>query len=92
MISWAMKEAVRGDSTIPYRTNGFIVVRIANDGATTTVDLYHNPPLSGLPATPDLTVDPDQNGPSTLSPSIPVNGTARRELIAMTSRRRTSGG
>ncbi len=47
-----------GDSTIPYRTNGFIVVRIANDGTTTTVDLYHNPPLSGLPATPDLTVSP----------------------------------
>jgi hypothetical protein len=47
-----------GDSSIPYRTNGFIVVRIADDGITTTMDLYHNPPLSGLPATPDLTVSP----------------------------------
>ena len=47
-----------GDSSIPYRTNGFLVVRIANDGTTTTMDMYHNPPLSGLPATPDLTVSP----------------------------------
>ncbi len=47
-----------GDSAIPYRTNGFMVARIADDGATTTVDLYVNPPLSGLPATPDLTVLP----------------------------------
>ncbi len=46
------------DSSISYRTNGFMVVRIANDGTTTTMDMYHNPPLSGLPATPDLTVSP----------------------------------
>jgi len=47
-----------GDSAIPYRTKGFIVVRIADDGSTTTVDMYVNPPLSGLPATSDLTVLP----------------------------------
>jgi hypothetical protein len=45
-----------GVSSIPYRTNGFMVVRMANDGTTTTRDMYHNPPLSGLPATSDLTV------------------------------------
>jgi hypothetical protein len=47
-----------GDSTIPYRTKGFVVVRIADDAATTTVDLYVNPPLSRLPETSDLTVFP----------------------------------
>jgi hypothetical protein len=47
-----------GDSAIPYRTNGFMVVRIADDGAITTVDMYVNPPLSALPDTSDLTFSP----------------------------------
>jgi hypothetical protein len=47
-----------GDSSIPYRTKGMVVVRIADDGFVTTVDMFVNPPLSGLPATPDLTVNP----------------------------------
>jgi hypothetical protein len=47
-----------GDSTIPYRTNGFLVIRLASADGVTTMDMFFNPPLSGLAGvTPILTLD-----------------------------------
>jgi hypothetical protein len=43
------------NSTIPYWTNGFLVVRVTQDDSTATYDLFLNPPLSGLPEVPDAT-------------------------------------
>jgi hypothetical protein len=40
------------DSSIPYQTNGFLVLRITQDDAQGTYDLFLNPPLSGLPEVP----------------------------------------
>ena len=42
-------------SAIPYWTNGFLVVRVTQDETTATYDLFFNPPLAGLPQTPDAT-------------------------------------
>jgi len=47
-----------GDSAIPYRTNGFLVIRLASADGVTTMDMFFDPPLSGLTGvTPVLTVD-----------------------------------
>jgi len=43
------------------RTNGFLVVRLTQDASTTTADMWFDPPLSGLPATPDFTSNPQGN-------------------------------
>jgi hypothetical protein len=43
-----------GNGTIGYWTNGFLVARITQDDANRTVDVFLNPPLSGLPETPDF--------------------------------------
>jgi hypothetical protein len=47
------------DSTIPYHTNGFLVLRLTQNDAQGTYELFLNPPLSGLPDVPDAngTVD-----------------------------------
>jgi hypothetical protein len=42
-------------STLPYWTNGFLVVRVTQDDATATYDLFFNPSLAGLPEVPDAT-------------------------------------
>ncbi len=43
------------------RTNGFLVVRITQDASTTVADMWFDPPLDALPATPDLTSDVKQD-------------------------------
>ena len=40
------------NSTVPTATNGFVVVRLTQAEATTTADMFFNPPLDALPATP----------------------------------------
>jgi hypothetical protein len=50
------------NSVVPTATNGFVVVRLTQDDATTTADLFFNPPLDALPLTPTYTPDaPQQN-------------------------------
>jgi hypothetical protein len=39
-------------STIPYQTNGFLVLRITQSETQGTYDLFLNPPLDALPETP----------------------------------------
>jgi hypothetical protein len=43
------------DSTIPYHTNGFLVLRLTQSDTSATYDLFLNPPLTALPETPTAT-------------------------------------